>query len=167
MNKTKCALFALMINCVWGGTVPLKAGTPDDVINVVNSPLCRQLSVSSAYTGVLADSQVVDVQCSPRGLIAGLSVGLTNALLGTDLCKRKVRAYQYVVRLDSVDGYPARTVTIWQRGDAMIPPGSAVFVVTDGRADGRGFSARVIHARTPECYGVTGLEESRLAGGRK
>lgn len=129
---------------------------------MMNYPLRDVLRPHQTYVGVLVDAREVKVRSGVKGLVPGLTIGLTNALFGSRIGETSVTAHQYVVRLDAPHGEDAQLLTVVQGGPELIRPGTPVFLAASISDDGFVFSVRVIPAGSPEAYGVEGLEETRL-----
>ncbi len=130
--------------------------------NAMNYPLRGVLQPRITYAGVLVDAQIVHVRSGPKGLLGGLTLGLANMVLGTEIGTQTVTVHQYVVRLDALQGGPAQLITVVQGGPVLYQPGIPVFIATETDVNGYIWSVRMIPANTPESYGTRGLEETRL-----
>jgi hypothetical protein len=131
-------------------------------VNAMNYPLHQVFMPHITYAGVLVDARTVTVKSGPKGLIGGLTLGMANVLLGTQLGDQTVTVHQYVVRLDAVRGGPAELITVVQGGPELYQPGIPVFLSTETDYSGYIYSVRMIPANVPEAYGTKGLEEARL-----
>ena len=155
--KTLIVLLTLCLAPVAFATNRLEA-----TVNAMNYPLRQVFLPHLTYSGILVDSQTVTVRSGPKGIVGGLTLGLANALLGTQIGDQTVTVHQYVVRLDAVRGGPAELITVVQGGPELYQPGTAVFLSTETDYSGVIYSVRLIPANVPEAYAVKGLEEARL-----
>lgn len=150
----------LLLVVLAGLPVAVRADRAAETLSIVNYPqLHSVLQAQRTYCGVLVNVRQMSFSAGPKGLISGLTLGVVNGLAGTGIGNRRVLAYEYVVRMDVIDGGAAEVLTIY--GGEPIEAGTPVFV-TAGGTDAGNYWVRVIPSSTPEAYGQRGLEEARL-----